>query len=390
MQKKNIAAVMPAARANTVRSFIAMEILARARKLEQAGASVVHLELGEPDFETPPSVVAAAKNALDKGFTHYTVALGDQGLREAIARHYSARYGVNVSPERVVVFPGSSPALGMLFSFLLDPGDEVILSNPCYPCYPNFARFAGGVPVAVATREEEGFLYSAEEVRRRLTPRTKAIVLNSPCNPTGIVMDPSRMRELAALGTLIISDEIYHGLTYGDAEEHSILEFTDNAVVVNGFSKVWAMTGWRLGYLIMPDHLVEPMDRLMQNFYLCTNAAVQQAGIAALDGSCDAAIADYAARYDRRRRYLLEALPELGFNIPVEPSGAFYMLVNARHLGADSLKLAYDILDKAHVGVTPGIDFGTQSEGYLRISYANSRANLREAVRRLGKYIAER
>ena len=384
------ATVMPAARANTVKSFIAMEILARTRKLEQEGASVIHLELGEPDFETPPSVVAAAKNALDKGFTHYTVALGDQSLREAIARRYSTRYGVRVSPEQVVIFPGSSPALGMLFSFLLDPGDEVILSNPCYPCYPNFTRFAGGVPVEVNTHEEEGFLVRPQDVREKLTPNTKAIMLNSPCNPTGIVMDSSRMRELAELGVLIISDEIYHGLTYGDAEEHSILEFTDNAVVVNGFSKVWAMTGWRLCYLIMPEHLVEPLNRLMQNFYLCTNTAVQQAGIVALDGSCDATIADYSARYDKRRRYLLEALPALGFNIPVEPRGAFYMLVNARHLGTDSLRLAYDILDKAHVGVTPGIDFGTQSEGYLRISYANSLTNLQEAVRRLGKYIAER
>lgn len=377
---------MTAQRVDGVSPFLAMEVLERAQQLERQGTPVIHLELGEPDFATPACIRDAAVAALDAGYTHYTHSLGDCDLREALVGFYARRYGVRLHPDQVLVFPGSSPAIMLLFSALLDPGNEVILSNPCYACYPNFVRFAGGVPVLVPTSEEEGFQFRPEETAAHVTAATRAILINSPCNPTGIVLEPARMRALAELGPLIISDEIYHGLTYGDAEEHSILEYTDNAVVIGGFSKAFAMTGWRLGYLIVPRSLVRPMQALMQNFFLSTNSAVQRAGIAALT-CAEADVLRMHEIYDERRRFLLEALPKLGFRIPVEPRGAFYMLINARHLGTDSRALAFDLLEKAHIGVTPGIDFGSQTEGFLRLSYANSIENLREAMRRLEQYI---
>lgn len=377
---------MTAQRVDGVSPFLAMEVLERAQQLERQGTPVIHLELGEPDFATPACIRDAAVAALDAGYTHYTHSLGDCDLREALVGFYARRYGVRLHPDQVLVFPGSSPAMMLLFSALLDPGNEVILSNPCYACYPNFVRFAGGVPVLVPTSEEEGFQFRPEETAAHVTAATRAILINSPCNPTGIVLEPARMRALAGLGPLIISDEIYHGLTYGDAEEHSILEYTDNAVVIGGFSKAFAMTGWRLGYLIVPRSLVRPMQALMQNFFLSTNSAVQRAGIAALT-CAEADVLRMHEIYDERRRFLLEALPKLGFRIPVEPCGAFYMLINARHLGTDSRALAFDLLEKAHIGVTPGIDFGSQTEGFLRLSYANSIENLREAMRRLEQYI---
>lgn len=377
---------MTAQRVDGVSPFLAMEVLERAQQLERQGTPVIHLELGEPDFATPACIRDAAVAALDAGYTHYTHSLGDCDLREALVGFYARRYGVRLHPDQVLIFPGSSPAMMLLFSALLDPGNEVILSNPCYACYPNFVRFAGGVPVLVPTSEEEGFQFRPEETAAHVTAATRAILINSPCNPTGIVLEPARMRALAELGPLIISDEIYHGLTYGDAEEHSILEYTDNAVVIGGFSKAFAMTGWRLGYLIVPRALVRPMQALMQNFFLSTNSAVQRAGIAALT-CAEADVLRMHEIYDERRRFLLEALPKLGFRIPVEPRGAFYMLINARHLGTDSRALAFDLLEKAHIGVTPGIDFGSRTEGFLRLSYANSIENLREAMRRLERYI---
>jgi len=378
---------MFAERVSGITPFLVMEILERAKEMERAGDNVVHLEVGEPDFDTPACICDAAKLALGQGYTHYTHSLGDQDLREEVCAFFKRRYNVTVTPNRVLAFSGTSPAMMLLFSSILNPGDEVILSNPCYACYDNFVKFAGGVPREVLTEEEDGFQYRPEDVAANINSRTRAILINSPCNPTGILLEPERMRRMAELGTLIVSDEIYHGLTYDNAPEHSILEYTDNAVVIGGFSKAFAMTGWRLGYLIVPEHMTRSMQILMQNFFISPNAAVQRAGIAALRNGWDDA-ERMRLIYDERRKVLLSGLKKLGFNIPVEPKGAFYMLVNARHLGRDSLKLAFDILEKAKVGVTPGIDFGSQAEGFLRFSYANSFENIQEALRRLEGYIA--
>lgn len=378
----------PAARMADVTSFLVMDVLERAQALERAGADIIHMEIGEPDFATPACIVDAAKHALDDGFTHYTHSMGDLELREAVAEHYRNRYGVRVDPGRIFIFPGTSPGMTMLFQTLLDPGDEVILSNPGYACYASFVRMAGGLPVEALTHEDDGFQYRPEDVAKLISPRTRAILVNSPCNPTGILLEPERMKALAELGPLLVSDEIYHGLTYENGPEHSMLEFTDNAVIINGFSKAFAMTGWRLGYLIVPEHLVRPMQLIMQNCFISPNAAAQRAGIAALRLAGDD-VTRMRGLYDERRRFVLKELRDMGFSIPVEPRGAFYTLINARHLSSDSLSLAFDILEKARVGVAPGIDFGSRAEGFLRLSYANSLENLAEAMRRLRAYVEE-
>ncbi|OGB93767.1 MAG: aspartate aminotransferase, partial [candidate division NC10 bacterium RIFCSPLOWO2_02_FULL_66_22] len=314
--------------------------------------------------------------------------LGILPLREAIAEHYHAKYGVQVSPERILVTAGTSPAMWMVFSAILEPGDQVILSDPHYACYPNFVRFCGGEPVNVDVLEDDGFQFRPEAVAARLTPRTKAILLNSPANPTGTLLSPERMAALAELGPLVISDEIYHGLVYA-GREHSILEFTDRAVVFNGFSKAYAMTGWRLGYAIVPPELIRPLQKMHQNFFISANAFVQVAGVAALR-EAQPEVARMRAIYDERRRFIIPGLRRLGFGIATEPTGAFYVLANARRFTADSYAFAFEILEQAKVGVAPGVDFGKNGEGYLRFSYANSLDNLAEALRRLEAFLAGR
>ena len=378
---------MFAERVEGVAPFLAMEVYERALALERAGRQIIHLEIGEPDFDTPDAVNKAAVEALNNGQTHYTNTQGILELRQALSGWYADKYGLDIDPGRFLFLPGSSPALFLLFTALLNPGDEVIMTDPCYPCYPSFVRFAGGVPVRIPTRESEGFRYEPEAVAASITPRTRALILNSPCNPTGVLMEPERMRALAGLGPLVVSDEIYHGLTYGGEPDHSILEFTDNAVVVGGFSKVYAMTGWRLGYMVLPEKMVPTMRRLAQHFFVCTPAMIQHAAVAAITSTA-AEVEAMRQQYDERRKLLLSGLRELGFGVEVEPLGAFYVLANARHLCEDSCKLSLDVLEKAGVGTTPGIDFGPQAEGFLRFSYANSLDNIREALRRLGEYTA--
>ena len=378
----------PSRRAQEITPFLAMDILERAKELERQGEHIIHLELGEPDFPTPRVVTDAAFRALADGETQYTHSQGLLELREILCGHYLEKYGVKLTPEQFIVTSGTSPAMVLIFAGLLDPGDEVLLTDPHYACYPNMLRLVEAVPRYVRVREEDGFQFRPEELGQYLTPRTKAMILNSPSNPAGTLLSQEDLAALAELGPLIVSDEIYHGLVY-EGKEHTILEFTDRALVINGFSKLYAMTGWRLGYLIAPPDFVRPLQKLMQNFFISANPFVQRAGIAALtQGGPE--IEKMRATYDQRRRFLLSGLEKLGFHIPVPPTGAFYVLVNARHLSPDSYALAFDILEKAKVGVTPGIDFGAGGEGFLRLSYANSLENLAEALRRLEKYLAER
>ena len=383
--------IISAERTSGITPFIVMEILERAKALEAQGRHIIQLQIGEPDFDTPNVIKEAHDKALADGHTHYTPSLGDPALKECLSAYYKERYGVNVAPERFFICPGSSLGMTMLFSAILNPGDKVIMSDPHYPCYDNMVRFFGGIPKCITVREDEGFLYRPEDIRANLTPEVKAVIINSPANPTGTLLDEGRLKEIAALNRLIISDEIYHGLTYGDEAAHSILEYTDNAVVVSGFSKLFAMTGWRLGYLILPPdpEMLRTMMILTQNFMISTTAAVQKAGIAALTSSWPE-VEIMRQTYDRRRRLLLAGLNRLGLTVKVEPTGAFYILANASHLSGDSLALAFDILEKAGVGTDPGIDFGPGAEGFLRFSYANSEANIEEALDRLAKYLAAR
>jgi aspartate/methionine/tyrosine aminotransferase len=373
-------------RAKAMKSFIVMDVLERAQEMERRGRAVIHLEVGEPDFDTPEPIKEACLRAIREGETHYTHSQGLVPLREAICEQYAAKYGVEVSPDQVLVTSGTSPAMLLLFSALLEPGAEVILPNPYYPCYPNIISYVEGRPVLVDTEEEEGFQYLPAAIKKRITTRTRGIIVNSPSNPTGIVMDKKRMEEIATLSPAIISDEIYHGLVY-KGEEHTMLEFTDRCFVLNGFSKLYAMTGWRLGYLIAPQESIRPMQVMQQNLFISPNSFVQWAGIAALR-EAHKEVAEMKEIYNRRREFMLKRLREMELGVVVEPTGAFYILANARRYAADSYQLAFDILEKAGVGVTPGIDFGSGAEGFLRFSYANSLDNIEEGMERLQKYLA--
>ena len=381
-----------ARRVREIEPFLAVEVAERAGTLERSGVDVVHLEYGEPDFEAPPVVRDALEKALKDGRARYTHSLGLLELREAIAEHYERAYGVSVSPDQVLVTPGTSPAMLLLFGHLLDPGDEVVLSNPYYACYPNFIRYADGVPVEVDVSEADRFQYRPEAIRERLSARTRAIVVNSPANPTGSVLAPDRMAALAALarerGVAVVSDEIYHGLTEG-GRDRSILEFTDQAFVLNVFSKAFAMTGWRLGWVIAPPEHVRSLQTLYGNFFISTNEFVQWAGVAALREAVDET-ARFRRIFAERRRAMVDGLRAIGLGVGFEPEGAFYVLANARRFTGDSVSFAYEILERAHVAVTPGAAFGSNAEGYLRFSYASSVERIREGLRRLGDFLAAR
>ena len=368
--------------------FQAVEIFQAAKELESQGRSVVHLEFGEPDFPTPEVVSEAATRALRDGRTRYTHSLGVPEFRETIVEYHNRKYGLELDPDQVLVSMGTSLLMQILMLLLLERGDQVILTDPTYACYTNFVRLAGGEPVLVPIRESEGFQPNAEAIRQAITRRTRAIMICSPANPTGVVMRPQVMRELASLGVPIISDEIYHGLAYGGGE-HTILNDTSQAFVLNGFSKYFAMTGWRLGYLIFPPEVRATLMKLHQNIMISASEHVQYAGIAAMREAipvCE----QYKREYDRRRLFIIQRLGEIGLPLHYEPSGAFYVFADARRYGADSMVLAREILQATGVAVTPGGDFGPGGEGYLRFSYANSYENIAEAMDRLGPYLQSR
>jgi aspartate/methionine/tyrosine aminotransferase len=374
-------------RALEIPPFIVMDVLEKAQEMQKHGENIIHLEIGEPDFDTPECIKEACERAIRDGKTHYTHSLGLIELREAICDHYQNKYRVNLSPDQIIVTSGTSPAMLILFSTILNRGDEVIISNPHYACYPNFINFFEGTPVSVNVYEEEGFQYTPEAIAEKMTPRTKAIMINSPSNPTGNLLSAERMSKIASLGIPIISDEVYHGLVYED-EEHSILEFTDNAFVFNGFSKTYAMTGWRLGYLIAPKAFIRPMQKIQQNLFISANSFVQWGGVSALrDAEKD--VVRMRDIYNQRRKFMIRRLRGIGFGITVEPTGAFYVLGNVKAFSHDSYNMAFDILDKARVAVSPGIDFGRNCEGYLRFSYANSIENIEEGLNRLDKYLKD-
>ncbi|HNX53984.1 MAG TPA: pyridoxal phosphate-dependent aminotransferase [Prolixibacteraceae bacterium] len=374
-------------KAQNISPFIVMEVLERASVLEKEGKNIIHLEVGEPDFDVPACVLHESEMAMKQGRTHYTHSLGDPELRQEICNNYLKNYGVKISPDQVIVTSGTSPAILMILLALCNADDEVILSDPGYACYPNFISLSGAKMVKVPVFEEDGFQYRPENICAAITDRTKAILINSPMNPTGNLLSSETLQEIARFAPHIISDEIYHGLVY-ESNAHSILEYTQNAFVLNGFSKLYAMTGLRLGYVIAPEEFIRPMQKLQQNLFICASSVAQRAGIAALRDA-DSEVENMKNTYNERRKYMIRRLRELGFKITVEPTGAFYIFVNAKHLSGDSYKLAFDILEKAHVGVTPGIDFGENGEGYLRFSYANSLENIIEGLNRLEKYIAD-
>ena len=381
---------MTRTRCDQITSFLAMTILERAEELQRAGKKVIHLEIGQPDFVSPQCVLDAAAAALRDGKTGYTHSLGILPLREAICEYYEREYGITtVTPDRVMVTNGTSPAMLTLFMAVCGKGDKVLMSNPCYACYANFAVICGAEPVYVQTSPEDGFQFRPSDVKRLLTPDTRVLMLNSPSNPAGTVMPADDMREICEMcaenGTMVFSDEIYHGLVY-EGSANSALEFLDSACLCDGFSKRYAMTGLRLGWIVVPSALIPTLQRLQQNFHVCANSITQWAGIAALkEGAED--VKRMHDEYTRRRKTLVPRLTALVLKVAGTPGGAVCAIADARHLGADSLALAYDILDTVGVGVTPGIDFGSNAEGFLRFSYANSLENIEEGLDRLAQYI---
>ncbi len=368
--------------------FMVMDVLERANALQCQGADVIHLEVGEPDFEMPRCALEAMQRAMADGLTHYTHSLGDLDLREAIAAFYASEHGVEVDPECIVVTSGSSPALLMAVMLLCGAGDELLMSNPGYACYRNFALACNAVPAEVTLCAETGFDYDMDELRRAVGTRTRALIINSPMNPTGTQLGPSTMQALAGLPVPVISDEIYHGLVYG-GKAHTMLEYTDNCFVVNGFSKRFAMTGLRLGWMVVPRRHVRSVRTLQQNLFICAPSLSQRAGLAALQGA-SADVERMRAVYDERRRFLIGRLRQLGFVIHTEPEGAFYIFADARRLTDDVYRFAFEVLEQAHVGITPGIDFGTNGSGFVRFSYANSLGNISEATNRIEAFLRTR
>lgn len=373
----------------------AFEVLVRARALEAQGRSVIHLEIGEPDFPTPQHIVDAAKTALDQGWTHYGPTQGQPELREAIAAAVSASRGIPADASQVVVVPGGKPIIFFTLMALLEPGDEVIYPNPSFPIYESMINYTGATAVPIPLVEDRGFSFDLDLFRSRLSSRTKLVILNSPANPTGGVIPAEDIREiagmLAPLNLTVLSDEIYSRMSYGP-EVVSIASMPGMAgktVILDGFSKTYAMTGWRIGYGVLPHGLVEAVNRLMVNSNSCTASFTQRAALAALTGSQEPS-QRMIAEFQRRRGVFVEALNTLpGFRCPM-PEGAFYAFPNITATGMTSRQLADALLDRAGVAALSGTAFGAFGEGYLRFSYANSLENLMEAVDRIRRFLDDK
>ena len=376
---------MPSKLSEEISPFYVMDVLERAKEIEAKGESVIHFEVGEPDFPTPDVISEEAIRAIKEGDTKNTNSLGILELREAISRTYESNYAIEIPPGRVIVTMGSSPALYLAIISLIEPGEEVLITDPHYACYPQIIKIAGGVPKTFRIYEEEDFQIDIGRLKKAISPRTKAILINSPANPTGVVLRPEVMREISELGIFVVSDEIYHGLVYG-GEARTVYEYTETAFAVNGFSKFYSMTGWRLGYLIAPQEFIRPIQKLQQNLFISPNPFVQRAGVKALKQAGSEAL-KMRELFDERRKTMIEGLKGLGFKMRSEPEGAFYVFIDASDLNPNSHELAFDILEKARVAITPGVDFGEGGEGYLRLSYATSIPNIKEGIMRLGEYI---
>jgi aspartate/methionine/tyrosine aminotransferase len=366
----------------------AFEVLARARALERQGKEIIHLEIGEPDFDTPAHIREAAKRALDGGATHYGPAAGLPELREAIAKDVGATRNISVSPEEIVVTPGAKPIMYFVITALINPGDEVIYPNPGFPIYESVINFVGGVPVPIPLREETGFGFDLETLERRASSRTRLIIVNSPQNPTGGVLEPDQLGRIAEIARRyripVLADEIYKSFLY-EGEFASITRFPGMeglVIILDGFSKAYAMTGWRLGYGVMPQSLAEHVTRLMVNSNSCTATFTQLAGIAALQGD-QTPVTRMVAEFKRRRDLIVEGLNRLPGVSCRSPRGAFYVFPNVKGLRRPSSEVAEVLLNDAGVAALGGTAFGEYGEGYLRLSYANSEANLRAALERM-------
>ena len=374
----------------------AFQVLARAEALAREGRDIINLGIGQPDFKSPPHVVEAAQKALADGHHGYTPAAGIPSLREAVADYLEGLYGSPVDPDRVLIFPGGK--VTMFFAILMfgEPGAEIMYPNPGFPIYESAINFSGATAVPIRLQEESGFAFSAEEVLAQITPRTRLMIINSPANPTGGVAPKAEIDKLVAglaehPQVAILSDEIYSRLLYDGLEHVSLLtypEIRDRLILLDGWSKTFAMTGWRMGYSVWPDHLVEPAERLAVNCHSCVNAAAQWAGLAALEGPQDQ-VDEMARAFDERRRAIVPALNRLPGVSCVDPLGAFYAFPNISGTGLSAREMQDKLLEEVGVATVAGTSFGALGEGYLRFSYANSLENIEAALRRIDAWLTE-
>ncbi|HYQ96283.1 MAG TPA: pyridoxal phosphate-dependent aminotransferase [Candidatus Eisenbacteria bacterium] len=380
-------------RMNQLGTETAFEVLAKARALEAQGRSIVHLEIGEPDFDTPAPIRAAAARALEEGFTHYGPSAGLPEVREAIATFISKDRGLPATADQVVVTPGGKPVLTFAIMACVNPGDEVIVPDPGFPIYESVVRFLGATPVPMVLREDRGFRFGAADLEPLLTPKTRMVVLNSPHNPTGSVLTPNDLDEIAALlrerEIFVLSDEIYSKILYEGVHESIATRpgMTEKTILLDGFSKTYAMTGWRLGYGVMNPTLAKHVARLATNVYSCATSFVQRAAITALDGSQEP-IRAMIAEFHRRRDEIVTGLNAIPGLRCLKPSGAFYVFPNIQALHMKSADVERMFLEEAGVAALSGTAFGPRGEGYIRLSYANSIENIREALRRIGALVS--
>ncbi|GAB4348980.1 MAG: pyridoxal phosphate-dependent aminotransferase [Immundisolibacter sp.] len=382
----------PAARMADIAPFHVMEVMGQAAAAAAAGHDVVHMEVGEPDFATAEPIVEAGVRALRDGQTHYTLALGLPALREAIADFYRTRHAIAVEPRQVVVTVGASGALQLALWALVGPGDEVLLTDPGYPCNRHFVQLAGGTPVTLPTGPDSGWQPTAEQIEAALTPRTRAVLLASPANPTGAVIGRGELTRIAALlrerEVALIADEIYHGLIY-EADTCTALACDPQALVVNSFSKYFGMTGWRLGWLVVPDALRRPVEKLAQNLYIAPPTPAQFAALAAFEPDTLSLLDERRDAFRARRDLLLPALRAMGFDIPVTPQGAFYIYAGCRRFADDSFDFSLRLLQQTGVATTPGLDFGRHTaRSHLRFAYTTSHERIAEAIARLQRALA--
>lgn len=372
--------------------FHVMELMQKAQALEAAGRDIVHMEVGEPDFPTPEPILRAAMAHLEKGHVHYTSALGLPALREAISGYYRSRYGVEVGPERIIVTAGASAALLLALGVLVAPGDEILVTDPGYPCNRHFVRLYEGRPVGLPVGPETEFQPTPELVAAAWSPKTRGLMLASPANPTGTLVSPEALAALTAMvedrGGVLLMDEIYHGLTYG-VEAPTALALSDRTFVVNSFSKYFNMTGWRLGWLVAPTEFVRDIEKLAQNLFISPPTPAQYGALAAFSPETLAITETRRREFQARRDYLLTELPKMGFRIPVQPRGAFYIYADCSALSEDSFALAGRLIEEAGVACTPGLDFGRNGpEKHLRFAYTTGLDRLREGVERMERFFA--
>lgn len=380
-----------AARMADIAPFHVMDILARARQMEAQGRTIIHLEIGEPDFPTPQPIIEAGIAVLQQGNLHYTPPLGLPQLRSAIADFYAGHYGVPITPQRVVVTPGASGALLLALGVLVNAGETVMLADPGYPCNRHFARFIEARTLSVPVDAGTAYQLTPDLVERYWTSGIKVVLLASPSNPTGTAVPDADVRAIAAIcaarGATLIVDEIYHGLIYEGSYQTALAQSGD-IFVVNSFSKYFQMTGWRLGWLIAPEWAIEALDRLVQNLYLAASTPAQYAALAAFTPATLAILEARKAELKVRRDYLAAALSDLGFDLAVIPQGAFYLYAGCERFSQDSFAFAAQILEQTGVAITPGVDFGTyQAQRFVRFAYTTSLPDLQEAVRRLRAYL---